>query len=510
MVIDAQVFFDFDADQDELTLPSHALLNDSLVDAITIWHTDELLQEIGRNSKAEERRRARERASSFWRLNHDPLLLDMHATALREILPYRTDQDISDVRHLAMTASSDVKLFVTRDERILKNADKIQDLTGVRVLNPTQLLLEIHQRSAAEPPSPDRISGPSVEWRTLSSHDLAQFPWDDFLHPNERRAQLRDRIGALAARSENTVEVLRAGDKSLAFRVLEDRDDGATVIHAARVSAAPRNDFDRGFVAQFILIDSVKRSVQRRRPLVQFAVDAFPLNLVTDLGNMGFTKVGDTYLRFSFTGFSERDDLMERIKDLRPDAAANYAAMDNYAFQGSCSPVVAGDYQRHVMIPIRPAFARSLVDRQQSATVLFGDSPHLLMGWTNVYYRTASRQQMLRPPAKVLWYVSSPQREIMAVSDLQEVVLDTPRELLRRFSRYGTLDWDDLFRMARGDTQAKLMALIFTGTFELNRRVPLSDVWKVFDSHNLGRSVQSPRSLPFAAFREFLRLGYAE
>ena len=42
LVIDAQVFFDFAEPHSDLTLPSHALLNDSLIDTITIWHTDEL------------------------------------------------------------------------------------------------------------------------------------------------------------------------------------------------------------------------------------------------------------------------------------------------------------------------------------------------------------------------------------------------------------------------------------------------------------------------------------
>ena len=106
--------------------------------------------------------------------------------------------------------------------------------------------------------------------------------------------------------------------------------------------------------------------------------------------------------------------------------------------------------------------------------------------------------------------MSDPQKEIIAVSDLQDVVIGTPRELLRRFSRYGTLGWADLFDMADGDAQKELMALIFMGTFELNRRIPLADVWDVFDRHNVGESVRSPRHLPFAAFREFLELGYPE
>ena len=508
LVIDAQIFFDFSSQHDELRLPSQALLSDSLVDTINIWYTDELLQEINRNTNSTDKEQARRRAGDFSRLAHDPLLFDRHKDALRAILPYRTDQEKSDVHHLAMTASSDVKLFASRDGRLLKNADYIQRLTGVRVLNPTQLLLEVHKRSAVEPPLPDRIAGLSMEWKPLTSGALSRFPWDNFLHPDEKRTQLKIHVEALAVDSKNSVEVLWTGDRPLAFRILEDRTDGTTIIHAARISTSHQNDLERRFVAQFVLIDSVKRSVRTGRHLVRFSADMFPLGLITDLGNMGFTKDGDIYSRFSFTRFWERERLLEKIDELQPDSTADYAAMDDPDLQRSCSPAITGDHQQFLMIPIRPAYARSLVDRQQSASLLFGGAPHLLMSWSNVYYRKAFHHKMIRPPAKILWYVSSPQRELIAVSDLQDVVIDTPRELLRRFARYGTLEWNDLFRMVEGDTQTKLMALIFTGTFELNHRVPLAEVWDIFDKHNLGRSLQSPRRLPFGAFLELYELGY--
>ena len=510
LVIDAQLFFDFSEPHNDLTLPSHALLNDSLIDTITIWHTDELLREIIRNPEQEAREQARRRASVFLRLDHDPLLFDTHVEALRTTLPYRTDQEKSDVHHLAMTAASDVKTFVSRDGRLLKNAGEIQELTGVRVLTPTQLLLEVQQRSTSEPPLPDRIGGPSVEWRPFSSADRAQFPWNHFLRSDERSSHLRTRVDALIADTRYMAEILWAEDRPVALRILEDQTSSTTVIHLVRVSTSHQNYLERGFVAQFVLIDSLKRSLRMRRHLVKFSEDAFPLRLVTDLGSMGFTKTGDTYSRFSFTRFFEREQLLKMIDALQPDSTTNYTSMDEYDLQRSCSPTVTGDHQTFLMLPIKPAYARSLVDRQQAASLLFGNDSHLLMSWSNVYYRKAYHQNLLRPPAKILWYASSPQKEIVAISDLQDVAIDTPRELLRRFSRYGTLEWTHLFEMADGDTQAKLMALIFAGTFELNHRIPLSDVWNVFDKHGLGRSLQSPRLLPFAALRELLELGYPE
>ena len=50
VVIDAQIFFDFDADETPSTLISKGLLNDFLIDSLNLWITDELFLEIDRTA----------------------------------------------------------------------------------------------------------------------------------------------------------------------------------------------------------------------------------------------------------------------------------------------------------------------------------------------------------------------------------------------------------------------------------------------------------------------------
>ena len=65
VVIDAQVFFDFEEPVSDKTKPSKALLSDFLVDSLRLWITDELLNEIDRNDAAEQRERSRRKAQGY-------------------------------------------------------------------------------------------------------------------------------------------------------------------------------------------------------------------------------------------------------------------------------------------------------------------------------------------------------------------------------------------------------------------------------------------------------------
>ena len=89
-------------------------------------------------------------------------------------------------------------------------------------------------------------------------------------------------------------------------------------------------------------------------------------------------------------------------------------------------------------------------------------------------------------------------------------MIDKPKELFRRFRRYGTLEWANLYEMCRQDINTNLMALKFSNTFPFKRPIPLSEVWEVFDEDSVGRSVQAPTRLPESTFRKLYERGYPE
>ena len=98
VVIDANVFFDLDEPDNEVTQLSKALLSDLFVDTLNLWYTDELLIEIHRNASPQKRNAARTKASSLSPVQHDPLIVENFAQALARILPSSNDTQVSDIR----------------------------------------------------------------------------------------------------------------------------------------------------------------------------------------------------------------------------------------------------------------------------------------------------------------------------------------------------------------------------------------------------------------------------
>ena len=507
VAIDAQVFFDFDESEGDTNRPSKVLISDLFADSVNLWYTDELLSEINRNISADERHDARLRAREFLEVRYDPTSVEVLVESLKQILPSSTASQRSDINHLAKVASSEIDIFVTRDQGILNKADEIADLVNLQVLTPTALIIRLNELSEAQAYEPNRVSGLGLQWRRMSSEELSAFPFDRFLESRERLGRFRERVNSyLIDASSHEFEILWSGNEPVVLRCLRNNVQGMLRIALGRVA----NSRDRTLFGRFLVSDTISRAIQRGIKMVGFDEAALPASLIQGLSGLGLTKSGDDFLRFCFTEHMGRDQVLSSINALCPDAISNYRDMDALELERSCSPLISDSSQNYFLIPIRPGYALNLFDRQQSSHDLFGGEPKLLMHWSNVYYRRVSHRLTLAEPARILWYVSGNQQRIVGSSHLDQVVVDNPKELFRRFSRYGTLEWQDLYEMCEGNISQDLMVLRFSHTFPFNRPVPLSEVRKVFEDDSLGWSLQAPRKLPSKTYRKLFELGYPE
>ncbi len=506
-VIDAQVFFDFDRPDSDLTQPSKALVSDLFVDSVNLWFTDELLSEINRSDSPSEREAARRRAGQFLEVKHHPHLVENFETRLKGILPSRTENQRSDIMHLAKTAASELDVFVTRDQLLLNRSAQIHEAVSVRVLSPTGLILKLRELSETQPYAPDRVSGLGLSWRYLTSQELLGFPFDRFLHHGERPRELRAKIDSLVSDNPGSeVEVLWAGNEPVAVRGIAYGSPSALTLHLCRVAGSVRSSSMR----LFPIADAISRAVTKNLDVVEMEESAVPLDLLPAISEMGFTRWNAGFIRFCFTGYKGRDAVLSRITELVPGCADSYGDMPGLDLERSCSPLLSDTAQNYFLISIRPSFARNLIDRHLSSIDMFGGDPDVLLRWSNVYYRAATQHRMLKAPGRILWYVSGGSKELAAISHLDEVVLDRPKELFRRFRRYGTFEWRHLYETCGGDVSKEVMALLFSHTFPLRRRVPLGEIWNVFDEDGVARSLQSPRKIEPCTFRKLLKLGYPE
>ena len=507
VVIDTQIFFDFDRQDNEVTQPSKALVSDLFVDSVNLWFTDELFSDIKQHNSPEVRKASRERTGQFMEAKYDPISVEIFVESLKEILPSGNRNQLSDINHLARAAASEVNVFVTRDQRLLKNAGEIEGLINLQVISPTGLILRLNELSDAQAYEPDRVSGFDLQWRRLRFDDLSDFPFSRFLDREEALGRLKTTVETLLVDPVlHEFEVLWSGNEPTALRCLTYCSPNMLTISLGRVATSHKGSL----IEQFLISDVIYRAMLQDREMVKFEASSLPVSLIQGLFEMGFTRSDDEFIRFCLVRDLDRSDALSEITNLAPQVATKYHSMSNLELERSCSPLVLEKGQNYFLIPIRSGYALNLFDRQQSSQDMFGGNPDVLLRWSNVYYRTKTRHKMLNVPGRILWYASGDRREIICVSRLDKVEIDTPKELFRRFKKYGTLEWKDLYTMCRGDISKELMGLQFSHTFPLKRPVPLADIRKVFAEDGIGLSLQGPSKIPFDTFNKLLQFGYQE
>ena len=506
VIIDAQVFFDLFKPDTEESEQSKALLSDFLVDSLNLRTTDELFNEIDRNEDPDLRRAGRARMQQFPQVHYSPLLVDDFEGRLRSILPHRTPSQVSDIKHLAKAAASDVDVFVTRDRPLLNKAGDIADLTNLRVLSPTELIIELHELLEGQSYGPDRVSGLGLGWYRCTVRDLASLAVDSFLNEGEGLRQLRLILDRYLTRpTDYQCELLKAENKDVAIRILSTTSKGTVTVPLARVARTA----DRPLFGRFVVADTIAKAVEKNQDMVKFELSGLSPSLIPDLVAMGFTRSQDTFAKFCFARCLQREDALQEIAARSPELAAVYDDAADLELERSWAPVSLAAEQNYFLVPIRPGYAMSLIDTQLSSSDMFGGDPSVLLRWENVYYRKATTShKILKAPGRILWYVSISQKQVVAVSHLDEVVVDTAKELLRKFKKFGILGWEDLYRMCAGNTSMELMALRFSHTFVFRRRIPLKEMRAVYAEDQSGFTVQLPTSMPVSRFQKLYRLGF--
>lgn len=504
VIIDSQIFFDLEEPDNENSQPSKALFSDYLIGSLKLWITDELFVEIDRNDDPKQRREARQRAE-LMKIKHDLHGVGHFEQSLCKLLPNNTTSQQSDIRHLAKAAASDVDIFVTRDQALLKKSVEIFDLTDLQVLRPTELIIRLHELSERQSYRLSPVSGTTLLWRRLSSDDSSDGLFSSFRLQGERKGNFREKLDSfLADPKKYECQLLCRGTEPVALRVCTPSSNRILSVPFARLASAG----DRATFERYLIAGTIYKAVEENREMVRFSGNSLRPNLKAHLLSTGFTECGDNFVRFCFTGCLERKEALSEIARLSPESADNYRTMTDLELERHCSPLSLATEQKCFLIPIRSGYAMSLVDFHQSASDLFGGDLSVLLRWDNVYYKKKTHHKVLKPPARILWYVSGKKR-FVAVSHLDDVEVGTPRSLFKKFKKLGILKWKDLYEMCSRDPKREIMALKFSHTFPFRNEISLAEFRSICQEDDVKPWVQSPWSIPKATSKELFRSGYS-
>jgi hypothetical protein len=149
------------------------------------------------------------------------------------------------------------------------------------------------------------------------------------------------------------------------------------------------------------------------------------------------------------------------------------------------------------LVPIYPSWSSELFATPRS---LFPRPDLLGISREHVYYRSP-RSCGETAPARLLWYVTNHHRHgmkaVVACSRLEEIVVDDPRTLHRRFRHLGVWQQRQVEERARN---GRARALRFVDTEVFPRQVALDRLRELAGWSNHQPVLQGPRRIPSELF----------
>ena len=487
--IDAQLFFN---------LRASGLQADFLADSLELYITKEMFNEIDR-AKLDQRERSRSKALAFPQLNHDADRMYAMVERLERILPSDRPSEESDIRQLAMTATSDVSIFLTRDEDILNKAAQIKCVASVDVMHPDELIVRIDQFIDSDAYQPVAVSGSSLRWRRVGDDEVTRFrSGKDLLGPHERKGRFNNQLDrALSHPKIWRTEALWSEDRLLALRSL--RCEGRRLVACLCRASRGRT---QGMLTEYVAASLIQEAVSRGCCAVEVEPHGTTPEAKGQLTHLGFVNMGGKLVRMC-----PATVMLE--EGLREATGAVFDSVSLEQLERRCSPVaLQGGDTNSLLVPIKPGYARALFNTRRAAGDLFGADEKVLLRWENVYFRKKSHHRMIQPPARILWYESKGQG-IVAISHLDDVEIGQPKDVFRNNRSLGALGWREIREMCGGSRVQDVMALRFSHTHLLRSPVSFASLKGVYRHHKLNSPVvQSPSKVPPEAFLDIFRLGF--
>ncbi len=486
VVIDANVFFDLYDEADCQSDESKALTADWLQDSIELCLTDEIYTEINRNADSKERERQRGRARLHRIIESEREAVNAKQKLLRQFFPaVLTASDESDLRQLAKAVAGGAQLFVTRDKDVLDKADDFYDACRISVLRPTALINQLDTLRRESDYQPVRLGGSHLKTRLVGNNDE-----NDVLAVFQASAK-GESEGAFLQRFRS----LLASPQKFSCKIAEDDQERPLAVYAyarpnSRILEIPflrvRRDTLAPTMVRHLLARALQTSASEGRSVSTVTEPNLDNTIFDALAEMGFTAHGAAWSKVNLDVAGTADDLAHRLDQLVSEGChastlATSLSASVKAWKAQPDEAGAIALERALwpakivdadvpcfIVPIQPHWAQGLFDEGLANQELFGERPELVLLREQVYYR-ANQRCGLRSPGRLLWYVSSDSdrygtMSIRACSRLDEILVDKPKELFRRFRRLGVYEWRDVFKKSGNDLEKLMMTLRFSDT----------------------------------------------
>lgn len=495
VMLDLNVFVDLESSYERSEyLESGPLAGDWLADQVDLVISGELLAEIGRHPDHTEKERQLRAAGRYLTVRADARALDAAARRITDLV-LKADQidlsastgDVSDVRHLATAWLSGITVLATRDDKFIDWSAQLVDVTGVRVMRPSDVVLQLDELSRAQEYRPAQLEDTQyalTQVRPRSEAELLPFQHDNM---DERRSDYLAMIRQLLAEGPrwNRLILRDPRGEAIAF-IVTGADDSQFIVPVLRVKAQRQEET----VTRQLLFHIRKQACALGKSMMRITDPALADTMVRATREDGFI-----YHQVSWVGFAIQACGNAPTVDAQLTRAAALAGLQVPALRPGLSAPIAADLERTLwpakitdsdlptfIVPIRPQWSAELFGVPQ----ILMPRPNMLgISREHVYYRSP-RPRVVKAPARLLWYASGAGKHhgvgaVIACSRLEEVIAARPVSLHQRFRHLGVWQQEQITSAAHDGVA---LALRFADTEILPHRVPHRRLGQLAASQN--------------------------
>lgn len=412
----------------------------------------------------------------------------------------------NDLWVVSQASAGGAAYLVSGDADLLQRAERIEQLTGLNVVDPDDFLLQLQGLGGEHGRKKRTIaaSGMSVSAisKMPSNSELSVYCQHGI---GERPTDLRARLSIVTAHpSGRIVQLTTDSGEPLALGAVY-RDQTQAVITALRCTAGAQS------------YATVRQMVYHLREIV--AEDGQAAIVVDDqtrspvdlaLRDEGFRPEGSAWKAAVRAGvFGPGDPLPQELEQIGWDRLNAHLVRDyeRFAWPAKVFSGIVTSY----MVPIKPEYARVILGYEDPQGRLFEPNlPNRLAAASrdNVYYRSPFP---LEAPARIIWWVSGggSRGGVRAMSWLDEVERGDPSHLYAKYRNLGVLDERQVRDTATLSKSGHLQstAMLFSQTEIFPKPVPIDRSRELCDDMNQEGFFVTTRKIDESTIRRFYEEG---
>ena len=520
-VIDQNVFIDIFNGENQI-LRGNLLLED-----VVFSITPELRNEIQRDDDDKRRREMLNFSREFPEINARFENIGKIQSYLDYFFnPNNSQQDISDIKHLALAISSNADFFITNDEKIHRKLKRpvLQEF-GLLITNPENLIVHFDEIINNSSYKIQRMSGTTFNISRIPGKDIDYLI--DIFHQskNLNKSSFRHLLNSYLSDPQKYKAIVIRGNEDnplglVVFQYCSDQILEIPLICAIKNTLSPA--FESNLVFQII-----KESQGVNYSVIRIMEQNISNSILKGLLENGFEKINNDWVKINYNGqikLEEIDNLLSSYKKGYTkkliqiiELTINEINVENnvnniiYLEKKLWPLKIIENSVDNFIVPIRPPYAMDLFDEELGEQTLFGANPLSMLKMQNVYYKSANKKYP-SAPSRVLWYISNPKNNgfqgtmaIRACSYVEEAILDFPKEIFKKFNKLGVYNWNNVLSIVDYDQTKKIFAFRFSRTELFKNPVGL-DEYKIISGYK--NAPCTPQQISNEVFHKIYKKGF--